>query len=115
MEKKLDESRLAMQMVEIHHVAESYKDYESHWFPINHSQVRDILGQILTQIEAMNLNEKSERASKAIFTQMVWRWFDEAMDNSATSYEPAGLRPIKSKDGDNSTSALPPAVVVEDK
>lgn len=90
--------RIKLQSVEIHHVGESYSDYENFYFPINHRQVRDILGQILTQIESMNLNEKSESANKAIFTQMIWKWFDEAMENSATSNPKAGLLPIKNPD-----------------
>jgi hypothetical protein len=110
-----DEKRTLLQSVEIHHVAESYDDYENYYFPMNHSQVRDILGQILTQIESMNLSPKSEKANKAIFTQMVWRWFDEVMDNSATSYEPAGLRPIKVAREETGGVDQPPAVIVEDK
>ncbi len=98
--------------VEIHRVGESYGDYEKFYFPIDHRQVRDILGQILTQVEAMNLNDKSEKALKAIFTQMIWRWFDEVMDNSSTSSEKAGIRPIRNERG-NEYFSEEPAVVVE--
>jgi hypothetical protein len=93
------EERIKLQSVFVHNVPfgenENWKDY---YFPVNHSLVRRLLGQILTQIEAMNLPQKTEEANKAIFIQMIWRWFDEVMDNSATSNPKAGLLPIKNPD-----------------
>jgi hypothetical protein len=110
----MEEKRIATQMVEIHHVGESYNDYEKYYFPIDHRQIRDILGQILTQIESMNLSPKSEMVNKAIFTQMIWRWFDEVMENSATSAKKTGIRPIRNERG-NEYINEEPAVIVEDK
>lgn len=77
-----------------HHLPEGVGSYDDLYFPINHYQIRDILGKILTQVEAMNLQPKSESATKIIFTQMVWRWFDEVMSNSATSSQGC-IAPIK--------------------
>lgn len=88
------EERIALQSVPIHYLPKGIEDYEDYWFPINHNQVRDILGKILTQIEAMNLPTAAEKANKAIFTQMVWGWFDGVMDNSATAAPNSGLLPI---------------------
>lgn len=80
------EERVGLQSVPKHTI---YPGLEQHWeelnFPIDHHQLRNLLGQALTQIEAMNLQPASEKASKAIFTQMFWRWFDEVMENSITS------------------------------
>jgi hypothetical protein len=88
------EERITDQSVEIHYMPGGVRDYEDLYFPIRHTQVRDILGKVLTQIEAMNLPASAEKANKAIFTQMLWRWFDEVMDNSATSSEGC-IAPIK--------------------
>ena len=90
-----DKERIALQSIEIHSVPFGENvDYSELHFPIDSSQVNDLLGQILTQIEAMNLSEKSENANKAIFKQMIWHWFDEVMDNSWTSSNGC-IAPIK--------------------
>lgn len=91
------EERIALQSVPTHYLPKGIDNFEEYWFPIYHIQVRDILGKILTQIEAINLPDKTEKANKAIFTQMVWRWFDEVMDNSATASQNSGLQPISDK------------------
>lgn len=54
-------------------------------YPINVSQVENLLGNILTQLEVMNL--RNEKATKDVFRQLVWRWYDNAQENSITSYQ----------------------------
>ena len=92
-----EENRIALQSVPVHYMPKGIENFEDYWFPIYHEQVRDILGKILTQIEAMNLPERTEKATKAIFTQMVWHWFDQVMDNSATASPNSGLTPISTR------------------
>lgn len=88
------EERLAIQSVPVHHLPAEINDFEGLYFPINHLQLRNLLGQVLTQVEAMVLPPQSEKATKAIFTQMLWRWFDDVMDNSVTSSRGC-IAPIK--------------------
>lgn len=90
----MDEERIEEQSIEIHHMPYGVRDYEGLYFPIDHEQIRNLLGQILTQVESMVLPNHAEKASKAIFTQMIWRWFDSVMDNSATSAQGC-IAPIK--------------------
>jgi hypothetical protein len=105
--KDEDSERIDWQSVETHRIPGTIGNLDELYFPVNKGQVNDILGKILTQLEAMNLTEKSERANKAIFKQMVWHWFDEAIDNSVTSANGC-IAPIKIKecfceDSENST------------
>ena len=89
-----DDLRIDTQLVPVHHLPDRLGDFEKYWFPIDHFQIRNLLGQTLTQIEAMNLSQQAEKATKAIFTQMFWRWFDEVMANSVTSSDGI-IAPIK--------------------
>ncbi len=88
------EKRVELQSVPVHNLPSGVQDYEKLHFPIDHSQIRNLLGHILTQVEAMSLPEKTEKANKAIYTQMVWRWFDDVMENSVTSSQGC-IAPIK--------------------
>lgn len=60
---------------------------EKYYFPINLSQVEDLLGKMLTQVEAMNLRGTVEKANKDIVRQRIWKWFEEVQENSLTSYK----------------------------
>lgn len=60
---------------------------EHYYFPVNLSQVKDLLGKMLTQVEAMNLRGTVEKANKDIVRQRIWKWFEEVQDNSLTSYK----------------------------
>ena len=54
-----------MPYVEVHHVPFGEDvNYEDLHFPIDKGQVSDLLGQVLTHLEAMNLSEKSEIVRK---------------------------------------------------
>ena len=59
---------------------------EQYYFPVNLRQFENLVGKVLTQIEAMNLNERSEKANKDIARQTLWGWWSDAQDNSLTSY-----------------------------
>lgn len=56
------------------------------FYPVNHQQLRDLLGRLLTQIDAMVLPDRPHRAAKTLLTQQVWRWWDGVADNATTSY-----------------------------
>lgn len=55
------------------------------WFPVNHNQVRDLLGRLLTQLDAMGLPDRAHKAARTLITADVWRWFDAACYNATTS------------------------------
>jgi hypothetical protein len=76
--------RTELQSVQVIHLPIDM-DYDELYFPVIHGQLRDLIGDILTQIESMNLPTQTERANKAIFTQMCWRWWNKIMENSTTS------------------------------
>ena len=61
-------------------------EIERYYFPVNLSQIEDLLGKMLTQIEAMNLRESVETANKSLVRQRVWKWFEDVQENSLTSY-----------------------------
>lgn len=60
---------------------------DRYYFPIDVSQVENLLGQMLTQVEAMNLREQVEKANKDIVRQRIWKWFEDVQENSLTSYQ----------------------------
>jgi hypothetical protein len=55
------------------------------YIPINHNLVRDLLGRVLTQLDAMGLPDRAHHAAKSLLTREVWRWWAFACDNSTTS------------------------------
>lgn len=57
------------------------------YFPINVFLVEDLLGKVLTQIEAMGLRESVEKANKDIARQMIWKWYDAVQENSISSHK----------------------------
>ncbi len=58
-----------------------------YYFPVNLSQFEDLVGKVLTQIEAMNLRESVEKANKDLARQTLWKWFDGVQENSLTSFK----------------------------
>lgn len=60
---------------------------ESVWLPVNHRQLRDLLGRVLTHLDAMGLPERAHKAARTLLTQETWRWWDEVYRNARTSYE----------------------------
>lgn len=57
------------------------------YYPVNHQQLRDLLGKLLTQLDAMALPDRAHRATKTLLTQEVWRWWDGVAVNATTSYK----------------------------
>ena len=47
--------------------------------------IGDLVGKMLTQIEAMNLRESVEKANKDIVRQILWSWWGSVQENSMTS------------------------------
>jgi len=56
-----------------------------YYFPANTRQFEDLVGKMLTQIEAMNLRESVEKANKDIVRQILWSWWGGVQENSMTS------------------------------
>jgi hypothetical protein len=55
------------------------------YFPINHNLVRDLLGRLLTQLDAMALPDRAHKAAKSLLVREVWRWWSWCAENSTTS------------------------------
>jgi len=72
------------------------------WFPIKHSQLRDLLGKVLTQLDALSLPDRAHRAARSLIVAEFWRWWNEACDSACTSY--AGcLAPVVMATGSEDT------------
>lgn len=56
------------------------------YYPVNHQQLRDLLGKLLTQLDAMALPDRAHRAAKTLLVQEAWRWWDGVAENATTSY-----------------------------
>lgn len=54
-------------------------------YPVDHRQLRDLLGRLLTQLDAMGLPDRAHRAARHLLTQEVWRWWDGVHENATTS------------------------------
>lgn len=76
-----------------------------YYFPVNVDLAQNLLGKLLTHIEAMNLPEKAEKANKDLMRQSFWRWWADVKDNSLTSYRGC-VAPIEVvRDPSNSTES----------
>jgi len=75
------------QDVVIHHQRSGRYDIlaDNIHFPISHLQVRDLLGKVLTHLDAMGLPDRAHRAARTLLTAEVWRWWDGVYENSTTS------------------------------
>lgn len=61
-------------------------DGDGEWiYGIADYQVSSLVGQILTQLEAMGLSESQLKANKSVFNRMVYGWFEEVKDNCRTA------------------------------
>lgn len=56
------------------------------YFPVNISQLRELVGKMLTHVEAMGLPERAEKANKDLVRQSLYKWWEEAQEDSLTSY-----------------------------
>lgn len=72
------------------------------YYPISHSQVRDLLGRVLTHLDAMGLPDRAHRAARTLLTQDLWRWWNEVHENATTSYRgciaPVVMNPNRTPD-----------------
>jgi hypothetical protein len=57
------------------------------YYPVNHRQVRDLLGKLLTQLDAMALSDRAHGAAKSLLTREVWGWWNGVYENATTSYK----------------------------
>lgn len=64
-----------------------YDKINRYYFPANTRQFEDLVGKMLTQVEAMNLRDSVEKANKDIIRQMLWKWWNDVQENSMTSYK----------------------------
>lgn len=71
---------------------------DNHYYPVNHMQVRTLLGRLLTHLDMMGLPDRSHRAAKSLLTQEVWRWWDGVYENATTSYRGC-IAPVVTTDG----------------
>lgn len=79
---------------------------DRYFFPVNVHQIEDLLGKVLTQIEAMNLREGVEKANKDMARQTLWSWWGSAQDNSLTS-SMGCIAPIKAPNSNGKHSDTP--------
>lgn len=56
------------------------------YFPISHNHLRDLVGKVLTHVDALGLPNTQGQAAKDLIKQSLYRWFDEVQENSMTSY-----------------------------
>lgn len=73
----------------IHHQTSAHYDIlgDDVFYPVNHQQLRDLIGKLLTQLDAMALPDRAHKAAKTLLVQEAWRWWDGVADNSTTSYD----------------------------
>jgi hypothetical protein len=57
------------------------------YYPVNHNQMRDLLGRMLTHLDMMGLPDRAHRAARTLLTQEAWRWWDGVHTNAVTSYD----------------------------
>lgn len=58
-----------------------------YYFPVNVDLAQNLLGKVLTHVEAMNLPDKVEKANKDLVRQTFWTWWSSVQENSLTSYK----------------------------
>jgi len=79
---------------------------DRYYFPSNVRQFEDLVGKMLTQVEAMNLRESVEKANKDVVRQILWSWWSGVQENSMTS---SGLciGPVLAPNSDGRVSETP--------
>jgi hypothetical protein len=83
-----DEQRIAERSISTMHQSSHYDiTGDEVYYPINHEQLRELLGDYLTILDTMNLPDRVHKAVKANMTQTAWRWWDGVYENTTTSYK----------------------------
>lgn len=57
------------------------------YFPVNHQQLRDLIGKVLTHLDAMNMPDRAHRAARTLLTNEMWQWWNGVYENATTSYK----------------------------
>lgn len=65
---------------------ENDTDFDDLHFPVNLPLIQNLIGKMLTHVEAMGLSATAEKANKDLVRQSVWAWFSDVQENSLTSY-----------------------------
>lgn len=60
---------------------------DDYHFPVNLHLAQNLLGKMLTHIEAMNLPASAEKANKDLVKQTFWKWWGDVQENSISSYK----------------------------
>ena len=60
---------------------------DDYHFPVNLHLAQNLLGKMLTHVEAMNLSQTAEKANKDLVKQTFWKWWGDVQENSVTSYK----------------------------
>jgi hypothetical protein len=55
------------------------------YYPISHRALRELIGVVLTHIDAMGLPERTHKAAKTLIVRDAWRWWDGVHENATTS------------------------------
>lgn len=55
------------------------------YYPVNHGAVQNLVGRVLTTLDAMGLSDRTHKAARTLFMEKIWRWWNEQYDNSVTS------------------------------
>lgn len=75
-------------------------DGDGDWvYPTNHDALKSLVGQLLTQLEAMGLNSTQLKATKSIFNRVVYGWFEAVKDNCRTAAPLSAHVPLRTDDG----------------
>lgn len=86
MNEEEDEQRIANQSIQTMHQTSHYDiTGDGVYYPVNHIQLRALLGEYLTILDSMILPDRAHKAVKATMIRTVWRWWDEVYENATTS------------------------------
>lgn len=64
------------------------------YYPIHFDQVHHLVGQLLTQVEALGLPEPQSKAAKDVFKKLLYDWWFIVTENSKTAAADQ-LKPIE--------------------
>lgn len=73
-----------------------------YYFPTNYSQVSNLIGRMLTHVDALGLPSGQEKATKDLVRQSIQQWWSDVEDNSMTSFKGC-IGPIEVRRNANGT------------
>lgn len=77
-------------------------DPDDYHYPTNRSMCQNLIGRMLTHIDALGLPSGQEKATKDLVRQSIQQWWIDVCDNSLTSYRGC-LGPIEVHRAPNGT------------